>query len=107
MSYLYDTQRAMRQKRRNALQRGLVAVLDVGTTKMACMVLQFDAKLNDDVRLGVGNLANHGSFRVIGVATTRSRGVRFGEISSMEETERAIRTVVQGCLLYTSPSPRD
>ncbi len=96
MSYLYDTQRAMRQKRRSALQRGLVAVLDVGTTKMACMVLQFDAKLDDDVRLGVGNLANHGSFRVIGVATTRSRGVRFGEISSMEETERAIRTVIQG-----------
>lgn len=96
MSYLYDTQRAMRQKRRNALQRGLIAVLDVGTSKMACMVLQFDAKLDGELRLEAGSLANHGSFRVIGVATTRSRGVRYGEIASMEETERAIRTVMQG-----------
>lgn len=96
MSYLYDTQRAMRQKRQNALQRGLVAVLDVGTTKMACMVLQFDAKTDSEARLGAGTTLNHGSFRVIGVATTRSRGVRYGEITAMEETERAIRTVVQG-----------
>jgi cell division protein FtsA len=96
MSYLYETQRAMRQKRQNALQRGLVAVLDVGTTKMACMVLQFDATTINEPRLGGGALASHGSFRVIGVATTRSRGVRFGEITAMEETERAIRTVIQG-----------
>lgn len=96
MSYLYDTQRAMRQKRRNALQRGLIAILDVGTTKMACMVLQFDDKASEELRLGSGSLADHGSFRVIGVATTRSRGVRYGEIIAMEETERAIRTVVQG-----------
>ncbi|MEY4981940.1 MAG: cell division protein FtsA, partial [Pseudomonadota bacterium] len=35
------------------------------------------------------------SFRVIGAATTRSRGVQFGEIAVMNETERAIRTAVQ------------
>jgi len=96
MSYLYQTQRAMRQKRQNALQRGLVAVLDVGTTKMACMILQFDSRTELAANSGIGSYINHGSFRVIGVATTRSRGVRFGEISAMEETERAIRTVIQG-----------
>ena len=32
---------------------------------------------------------------MIGAATTRSRGVRLGEISAMQETERAIRTAVQ------------
>lgn len=96
MSYLYETQRAMRQKRRNALQRGLVAILDMGTTKMACMVLQFDPLAEENTQFGAMTAASGGSFRVIGVATTRSRGVRFGEISAMEETERAIRTVVQG-----------
>jgi len=40
-------------------------------------------------------LAGQSSFRVIGAATTRSRGVRFGEIEAMAETERAIRTAVQ------------
>lgn len=32
---------------------------------------------------------------MIGAATTRSRGVRFGEIDAMQETERAIRTAIQ------------
>jgi cell division protein FtsA len=40
-------------------------------------------------------MAGQSGFRVIGAATTRSRGVRFGEISVMNETERAIRTAVQ------------
>jgi cell division protein FtsA len=44
---------------------------------------------------GVGSMAGQSNFRVIGAATTRSRGVRFGEISAMNETERAIRTAVQ------------
>ncbi len=40
-------------------------------------------------------MAGQSRFRVIGAATTRSRGVRFGEIHAMQETERAIRTAVQ------------
>jgi cell division protein FtsA len=40
-------------------------------------------------------MAGQSNFRVIGAATTKSRGVRFGEISVMNETERAIRTAVQ------------
>ena len=40
-------------------------------------------------------MAGQSRFRVTGVATTKSRGVRFGEIETMEETERAIRTAVQ------------
>jgi len=40
-------------------------------------------------------MAGQSTFRVIGAATTRSRGVKFGEISAMQETERAIRTAVQ------------
>ena len=45
------------------------------------------------------------SFRVIGASTTKSRGIRFGEIYEMGEAERAVRTVVQraqkmaGCLI--------
>ena len=96
MNTLYETQKAMRQKRRNALQRGTIAVLDVGSSKIVCMILQFDPSVQVDAAGGMGAIANHGSFRVAGVAKTRSRGVRFGEITSMEEAERAIRTAVQG-----------
>ena len=96
MKDLYDSQRAMRAMRRAALTRGVVAVLDVGTSKIACLILRFDGPeaLRDGD--GVGALAGQTAFRVIGVATTRSRGVRFGEIDAMPETERAIRTAVRG-----------
>ena len=94
MTDLYQSQRAMRNMRRAALQRGVVAVLDVGTSKIACLVLKFEnaAEGADD---GLGALAGQSQFRVIGAATTRSRGVRFGEVDAMAETERAIRTAVQ------------
>lgn len=94
MTDLYQSQRAMRNMRRAALQRGLVAVLDVGSSKIACLVLKFDP-LDEMREDGLGSLAGQSQFRVIGAATTRSRGVRFGEVDAMQETERAIRTAVQ------------
>lgn len=95
MTDLYQTQRAMRNMRKAALQRGVVAILDIGTTKIACLVLRFDGpdRLNESEQ--VGPMAGQSAFRVIGAATTRSRGVRFGEITQMNETEKAIRTVAQ------------
>ena len=92
---LHANQRSMRQMRQQALQRGVVAILDVGTSKIACLVLRFDigARLEETPEMGA--LAGQAGFRVIGAATTRSRGVTFGEINAMVETERAIRTALQ------------
>ncbi|WP_163846155.1 cell division protein FtsA [Pseudooceanicola aestuarii] len=96
MTQLYESQRAMRNMRKAAIQRGVVAVLDVGTSKIACLVLRFDSTDRRPMKAdGVGSLAGQAGFRVIGAATTRSRGVRFGEIEAMAETERAIRTALQ------------
>ena len=95
MHDLYDSQRAMRHMRKAAMQRGVVAILDVGTSKIACLVLRFDGPEKFKASDGVGSMAGQSSFRVIGAATTRSRGVKFGEVDAMAETERAIRTAVQ------------
>ena len=93
MSRLFKAQRAMRAKRQQALGRGVVAMLDVGSHKVACLVLRFEE--SGPVGEGVGAMSGHANVRVIGAAQTRSRGVRQGEVSAMPETERAIRTVVQ------------
>lgn len=95
MTDLYQSQRAMRNMRKAALQRGVIAILDVGTSKIACLILRFDGFEEGVEPDGVGSMAGQSNFRVIGAATTKSRGVRFGEISAMNETERAIRTAVQ------------
>lgn len=96
MTELYQQQRAMRAMRSAAMQRGVIAILDIGTAKIGCLVLRFDGPETFRNADGVGSLAGQSAFRVIGASTTRSRGVRFGEIDAMQETERAIRTAVQG-----------
>jgi cell division protein FtsA len=95
MTDLYQTQRAMRNIRRAAMQRGVIAILDIGSSKVGCLILKFDDAAGGRDMEGVGSMAGQSSFRVIGAATTRSRGVRLGEIAVMNETERAIRTAVQ------------
>lgn len=95
MTDLYQSQRAMRNMRKTAMQRGVIAILDVGTSKIACLILRFDGLEETREADGVGSMAGQSNFRVIGAATTKSRGVRFGEIAVMNETERAIRTAVQ------------
>ncbi|WP_127116171.1 cell division protein FtsA [Shimia sediminis] len=95
MIELYEFQRAMRNMRKAAMQRGVVAVLDVGSSKIACLVLRFDGSDRLAEVEGIGPMAGQSGFRVIGAATTRSRGVKFGEIDAMQETERAIRTALQ------------
>ncbi|MGR3270426.1 cell division protein FtsA [Thalassococcus profundi] len=95
MIELYESQRAMRNMRKVAMQRGVIAILDVGSSKIACLVLRFDGTDRSLETDGIGSLAGQSGFRVIGAATTRSRGVHFGEIDAMGETERASRTAVQ------------
>ncbi|WP_424927207.1 cell division protein FtsA [Amaricoccus tamworthensis] len=92
---IYDLQRAMRARREAALKRGVIAVLDIGTSKVVCLVLQF---VPEEVGEGAETrtVLRQGAFRVIGAAITRSRGISFGEITSMDECERAVRTAVQG-----------
>ena len=42
MIELFEVQRAMRQMRKAAMQRGVIAILDIGTSKATCLVLRFD-----------------------------------------------------------------
>jgi cell division protein FtsA len=95
MKDLYQTQRAMRNIRRAAMQRGVIAILDIGSSKVGCLILRLENASGAREVDGVGSMAGQSSFRVIGAATTRSRGVRLGEIAVMNETESAIRTAVQ------------
>jgi len=94
MNDLYETQREMRHRREAAIKRGVMAVLDVGSYKISCLVMQFAAE-EPEAGMPEVTVPRMGSFRVVGVGTVRSRGVHFGEITDMSETERAIRSAVQ------------
>jgi cell division protein FtsA len=74
---------ALRESAPSPLRRrgGLIAALDVGTTKVACFI----ARADDD----------GGVPRVIGIGHHRSRGVRGGRVASPDEVEAAIRTALE------------
>ena len=95
MNNLYETQRVMRRARKAAIQRGVIAVLDIGTSKIACFILKFENNKSGSSEDPVGSMVGQADFRIIGVATTKSRGIKFGDIELIRETERAIRTSVQ------------
>lgn len=96
MNVIFEKQRSVRQKRRQAFQRGTAAILDIGTSNISCLILRFDPSVKNAASDIVHVVAQHNSFRVIGAKTTRSRGIRRGDIINTVEVENAIRTVVQG-----------
>ena len=89
----------------NGKNSNMIVGLDIGTSKIVCLVITF---LNDNQKYfknSENERTNNFSFRVVGASTTKSRGIKFGEIYEMGEAERAVRTVVQraqkmaGCLI--------
>ena len=45
MKDLYNAQRMMRNMRKMALQKGAIALLDVGSSKITCLILRFDGEV--------------------------------------------------------------
>lgn len=90
---MHRLHRALRNKRAEALQRGTVAVLEMGTTKIACLVLKFEAKPGTEARTR-GSLTDRTGFRIIGAASTPARGIKFGEIESISDATGAIRSAI-------------
>ena len=92
----YKMQRKLAKKRINAVNKGVIGIIDVGTSKIVCLILRFvpeAERVNNksDIIASPKTVA----FRIIGAATTRSRGVTAGEIVRLDEVEKAIRTVAQ------------
>ncbi len=72
MNDLYQAQRVMRAMRKAAIQRGVIAVMDVGSSKVACLILRFDGPNNISSGEVIGSMAGQSGFRVIGAATTKT-----------------------------------
>ena len=104
MRKLLQSQRQLRLKRLAAIKKGTVALIDLGSSKVMCLVVSLTDS-NQINSFSTGKLHGGLSFRVIGASTTKSRGIRNGEIYEMREAERAIRTIIQraqkmaGCLI--------
>lgn len=73
--------------RDHVVASGPVAVLDLGSTKISCVIAEPAERFvqGQDYRTAL---------RISGIGTTASRGIKSGAISSIEDAERAIRLAV-------------
>jgi cell division protein FtsA len=62
---------------------GIAGVLDIGTSKNACLIAAVDPRL-----------AGAAQLRIIGLGHQRSRGVKAGVITDLDEAEQAVRATV-------------
>ncbi|HUV07709.1 MAG TPA: cell division protein FtsA [Spirochaetia bacterium] len=67
-------------------QDDLVVGLDIGTTKICAIIGQFDAK---------------GTLEIVGVGTTRSRGLRRGVVVNIEATVKSIISAIEAAELMS------
>ncbi|MGF1502247.1 MAG: cell division protein FtsA [Paracoccaceae bacterium] len=87
--------RSMRGRLASAIRRGRLAVIDIGSSKIVCMILKLDpARL--EAAEGREQLATQlfGAVEVVGAATVQARGIKRGEITDMEAATRALRQAV-------------
>jgi len=70
----------------NRPRGGLIAALDIGSTKIGCLI----AKPNADPSAGPGHKA-----RIVGFGHQVSKGVRSGVVVDMDSVERAVRSTVE------------
>lgn len=74
------------------LRNGLIAALDVGTTKVCCFI----ARAQED-----------GALRVLGIGHQVSRGMRGGAVVDMDEAETSIRAAVDAAEQMANERVRD
>jgi cell division protein FtsA len=71
-----------------AVPQSILGLLDVGTSKVACLIVALDAR-------GASILPGMATpFRVLGVGHQRSRGLKAGVIVDIDEAEAAVRAAV-------------
>ena len=88
----FDQQRAMRARLATAFRRGRLAVIDMGTSRVTCLILKLDPAALDTPREAAA--ARLGAIEVAGAAVVQSRGMKRGEIIDMDAAARAMRQAV-------------
>ena len=96
--------RNMRARLHQAIKKGRLAVLDIGSSKITCLVLTLDparlAEAGRNDRLGTSLF---GAIEVVGAYNVQSRGVRRGEIVDMDEVCRSIRMALLNAEKMAAP----
>lgn len=74
--------------RANRSHMPVIGLLDIGTSKVACLIVALEPR-GPSILAGMDT-----AFRVLGIGHQRSRGVKAGVITDLDEAETAVRAAV-------------
>ncbi len=90
-----DIHRAMRSRLAQGVRRGKLAVLDIGSSKITCLVLKIDpSRLEAAASSDPLSTTLFAAVEVVGEATVQARGVKRGEVIDMDAAARSVRRAV-------------
>ena len=91
----FKKHKEIRKKLKTAIKKGTLGLIDIGSSKIVCIIIKFSKIDNSLKNLDQINETKSIAYRVVGVATKKSIGIKKGEIIIAEEVEKTIRSVVQ------------
>ena len=90
----FVVKRTMRANRQEATRQGVAAVLDVGTSKIACVALKFNFERNVRIVDTDPMAAPMARYEVIGFSHSKSDGMLYGEVSDKVLLKGALHRVL-------------
>ena len=90
----FAKKRVMRANRIEATNRGIAALLDLGTSKIACIVLSFKEETAGADPVEDINTVMPRRYRVIGYATSQSYGMEAGAVKNRDRLIEALQLVL-------------
>src|SRR5690606_42034033 len=93
MGLLRSSQFLPRRQRSSSKRSQIVSVLDIGSTKVVCMIARLTPKQESQVLPG---RTHH--VEIIGIGHQRSRGVKSGVIADLDAAESVVRLAVDAAV---------
>ena len=91
MSLFHSSSEMPRVERLSNGRSTIISVLDVGSTKICCMIAKLRPRSGSEVLPSRSH-----SIEILGFGHQRSRGIKSGVVVDMDEAERALRLAVDG-----------
>lgn len=84
--------------------KDVIVALDIGTTKVVCVIAQLLPLASDS---GLGGLGLQPQYRILGVGMSPSRGLKRGVVVHVDSTVQSIREAVQNAEAYAQIRVRE
>ena len=75
----FKKHKEFRKRLKSAIKKGTLGLIDIGSSKIVCIIIKFSKIDNNSKKLDQINETNSFAYRVVGAATKKSIGIKKGK----------------------------